>query len=88
MISKVATHKKPEMILFKNKDHELDYWDSLCSLCYDRECEETCILMVPGLEDCEACNGTGRVRFRVRPVDRPYYECITLCGYCEGVGMN
>lgn len=89
MQTKVATHKTPEYHYFYTTDEEEVYWESICSICFDRDCEDDCILyLVPGLEDCKHCEAKGIVTFLHYPGQMVApYNVITICGMCDGLGL-
>jgi DnaJ-class molecular chaperone len=87
MITKIATHKEPEFYLFETTAEEESYWEEICSLCNNRDCNDDCIFITPGAVECEDCNGKGRLKFIVNRGYPDAYAIVTKCGMCDGLGL-
>ncbi len=88
VLTKVAIKNNVEFYIF-NEGQEKDYLLSLCSYCHSEECNEDCIVTVPGAVACDSCDGAGLIKFYMRnPSDGgESYFVITQCGYCNGIGL-
>lgn len=88
ILTKVATGRTVNFFLF-DENQEAEYFNEVCSLCSDAECNDDCVIPFPvnGIE-CEDCNGTGRLKFLMQPADGgETYFVITQCGICDGIGL-
>jgi hypothetical protein len=89
LMTKITTHNVPEFKMFETMEEEEAYWDEICPICNNRDCNDDCIFMVAGLIDCDDCNGKGLIKFVHRPSgdDLDAYYIITSCGMCNGIGL-
>lgn len=88
ILTKIATNKTVSFFLF-DENQEEEYFNEVCPLCQDADCNDNCIVPFPinGIE-CYDCNGKGRLKFLVQPADLgESYWVITACGICDGVGL-
>jgi hypothetical protein len=86
MLTKIATHDKPEWYDFCTEEEELDYWRDICGLCNNRTCTRACSFSVIHNLPCNGCEASGIVAFLHDDGDE-FYTIVTNCGYCNGLGI-
>lgn len=88
-LTKIATKATPDFFIFDYLTQEDEYFAETCQFCFDEDCNDDCVVPFPinGAE-CDGCFGKGRIKFLMQPDDNgETYYVITLCGFCDGVGL-